>query len=231
MTVKLSKCVASWDASLHNTLWDSWFKLAWYIIAFFIDAMVVKPNSAKWFCLGVSLAVYLNWMLSSHATWSLKACTFFFLQHYIVEPLLEACWLIPPFQIHHMLAPPFHFLGHKNSKPCTQSFRLPWNACCFLELSPPHLWFWLSRYQSTFYHRKPGPFASIGFSYILLHSFYIFTALTGAHGTVYNNLTEGHCIFFMPSLLQCLGSSCMCQIFIMVPHSAAIAPNSFPHQK
>ena len=49
--------------------WDPQFRLAW---------LVMKSNSAKRIYWGAPLAVYLKWMFSFHAAWSILACNFLF---------------------------------------------------------------------------------------------------------------------------------------------------------
>ena len=154
MKVKLSTLVAVWNAFLCNNNWHSQFKLSWLITALFHVATVIKPNSPKWFCWGVSLAVCSNWMFI-HVAWLSHACSFVF------SPVLSCLAIFIGFvACHHFsnwawLGSILPLFVSWNLRPYNWFFHLHLFANCFLEWFLPHLCVWLRRYWNKFHCNQP----------------------------------------------------------------------------
>ena len=117
-----------------------------------------------------------------------------FIQHYLVKPSSQACWLVSTSQIKHMLAPPYHIFCHKNLTPCNQSFHLPLYVNCSLVWFCAHLYIWWLRYQNRLCPISPCPF-HLDLIWLIFSSFWACTAFTGIHQTMFDNTTKVFCNF------------------------------------
>ena len=95
--------------TLHNGNGDSWFRFTWLIIALLLQQLLWKSILPNDF-VEVYPELYVQseclvFMLFDHYL-LVVSCS---IQHYLVEPPLQAYCLVSTFQIEHMLSPPNHF--------------------------------------------------------------------------------------------------------------------------